>query len=152
MQLEFKSLEDEPRVSGGGGGSVKAEDKPAYYKTAADVRTAWVNSDVNKLSSLSGGKYIFQKTGKNTYLIINASNPKDVKGPISSLDDVGSFFGVGNRDTWTKKMGKARSASKTPAQPAQSNVLSGTKADWKKAGWSDAQINEGIKNGSIKVI
>jgi len=112
MQLEFKLLEDEPKAPGGGdGGDVKAEDKPAYYKTAADVRTAWVNSDVNKLSSLSGGKYIFQKTGKNTYLIINASNSKDVKGPISSLDDVGSFFGVGNRDTWTKKMGKARSAA-----------------------------------------
>jgi hypothetical protein len=120
MQLEFKSLEDEPKApGGGGGGDVKAEDKPAYYKTAADVRTAWVNSDVNKLSSLSGGKYIFEKTGKNTYLIINASNSRDVKGPISSLDDVGSFFGVGNRDTWTKKMGKARSAAgnQQPQQP-----------------------------------
>jgi hypothetical protein len=148
-QIDFKSLQDEPRAPGGGG-SVKAEDKPEYYKTAADVRTAWVNGDVNKLSSLSGGKYIFQKTGKNTYLIINASNTKDVKGPISSLDDVGSFFGVGARDTWTKKMGKARSAaSKTPAQ---SSVLSGSRADWKKAGWTDAQINEGVKNGSIKVI
>jgi hypothetical protein len=124
MQLEFKSLEDEPKApggGGGGGGDVKAEDKPAYYKTAADVRTAWVNSDVNKLSSLSGGKYIFEKTGKNTYLIINASNSKDVKGPISSLDDVGSFFGVGNRDTWTKKMGKARSAAGNQQQP-QANI------------------------------
>ncbi len=114
MQLEFKSLEDEPRApggGGGGGGSVKAEDKPEYYKTAADVRKAWVNGDVNALSSLSGGKYLFEKKGENTYLIINASNPKDVKGPFYKLDDVGSFFGVGARDTWTKKMGKARSAA-----------------------------------------
>ena len=152
-QIDFKSLQDEitaPGGGGGGGGSVKAEDKPEYYKTAADVRKAWIDGNVNKLSSLSGGKYIFQKTGKGTYLIINASNPKDVKGPISHIDDVGSFFGVGNRDTWTKKMSKARTAaSKTPAQ---SSVLSGSIADWKKAGWTDAQINEGVKNGSIKVI
>lgn len=124
MQIEYKSLEDEPpKPSGGGGGGgskIKAEDKPEYYKTAADVRNAWINGDVNKLSSLSGGKYIFQKTGKNTYLIINASNTKDVKGPISSLDDVGSFFGVGARDTWTKKMGKARAAAANQ-QPQKSN-------------------------------
>ena len=63
------------------------------------------------MSSLSGGKYLFEKKGENTYLIINASNPKDVKGPFYKLDDVGSFFGVGARDTWTKKMGKARSAA-----------------------------------------
>jgi hypothetical protein len=116
MQLEFKSLEDEPKApTGGGGGSttVKAEDKPEFYKTAADVRTAWVDGDVNALSSLSGGKYLFEKKGENTYLVINASNPKDVKGPFYKLDDVGSFFGVSNRDTWTRKMGKARSAAKT---------------------------------------
>jgi hypothetical protein len=115
MQLGFKSLQDEPKAptGGGGGGSstVKAEDKPEYYKTAADVRTAWINGDVNALSSLSGGKYLFEKKGENTYLVINASNPKDVKGPFYKLDDVGSFFGVSNRDTWTKKMGKARSAA-----------------------------------------
>jgi hypothetical protein len=124
MQLEFKSLEDEPRApggGGGGGGSVKTEDKPEYYKTAADVRTAWVNGDVNALSSLSGGKYLFEKKGENTYLIINASNPKDVKGPFYKLDDVGSFFGVGARDTWTKKMGKARSAAANQQQP-QANI------------------------------
>jgi len=149
LQLGFKSLQDEPKAISGST-TVKNEDKPDYYKTAADVRTAWINGDVNALSSLSGGKYLFEKKGENTYLIINASNPKDVKGPFYKLDDVGSFFGVSARDTWTKKMGKARSAaSKTPAQ---SSVLSGTRADWKKAGWSDAQINEGVKNGSIKVI
>lgn len=116
MQLEFKSIEEDPnRSSGGGGGSGSSsqnkEDKPEFYKTASDVRTAWVNGDVNKLSSLSGGKYIFEKKGTNTYLIINASNPKDVKGPISSLNDVGSFFGVGTRDTWVRKMNKARAAA-----------------------------------------
>lgn len=113
LQLEFKSLEDEPKASGGGGGSstVKNEDKPEYYKTAADVREAWVDGDVNALSSLSGGKYLFEKKGENTYLVINASNPKDVRGPFYKLDDVGGFFGVSNRDTWTKKMGKARSAA-----------------------------------------
>lgn len=150
VQLEFKSLEDEPKASGGGSSTVKNEDKPEYYKTASDVRKAWVDGDVNALNSLSGGKYLFEKKGENTYLIINASNTKDVKGLFYKLDDVGGFFGVSNRDTWTKKMGKARAAA--AKTPAQSNVLSGSRADWKKAGWSDAQINEGVKNGSIKVI
>ena len=149
VQLDFKSLEDE-KTNPAAPGKVLKEDKPEYYKTAADVRTAWINGDVNALSSLSGGKYLFEKKGENTYLIINASNTKDVKGPFYKLDDVGSFFGVSARDTWTKKMGKARAAA--AKTPAQSNVLSGSRADWKKAGWSDAQINEGVKNGSIKVI
>lgn len=110
VQLEFKSLEDE-KTNPAAPGKVLKEDKPEYYKTAADVRTAWINGDVNALSSLSGGKYLFEKKGENTYLIINASNTKDVKGPFYKLDDVGSFFGVSARDTWTKKMGKARAAA-----------------------------------------
>jgi hypothetical protein len=153
-QLDFKSLQDEPRAQGGGGGSttVKAEDKPEYFRIATDVRNAWTGGNIARLNSLSEGKYLFEKKGENTYLIIDAQNPKKVFGPISRLDDAGNFFGETNNTSWRKKLAKARVAAKTPAQPAQSNVLSGTKADWKKAGWSDAQINEGIKNGSIKVI
>jgi hypothetical protein len=44
-----------------------------------------------------------------------------VKGPISHIDDVGSFFGVGNRDTWTKKMSKARAAA-NQQQPQMSQA------------------------------
>lgn len=117
-QIDFKSLQDEiPKPTAPK--ETPKEDKPEYYKTAADVRTAWINGDVDALSSLSGGKYLFEKKGENTYLIINASNPKDVKGPFYKLDDVGSFFGVSARDTWTKKMGKARSAASN--QQPQSN-------------------------------
>ena len=130
MQLEFKSLEDDPTKpkSSITPKTVKAEDRPEYYKTAADVRTAWVDGDVDALSSLSGGKYLFEKKGENTYLIINASNPKDVKGPFYKLDDIGAFFGVSNRDTWTKKMGKARSAAKNQ-QPEMTQDQWNTK--WK---------------------
>jgi hypothetical protein len=152
-QLDFKSLEDEPRTPGGGGSTtVKAEDKPEYFRIATDIRNAWTGGNIARLNSLSEGKYLFEKKGENTYLIIDAQNPKKVFGPISRLDDAGNFFGETNNTSWRKKLAKARVAAKTPAQSAQSNVLSGTKADWKKAGWSDAQINEGIKNGSIKVI
>ena len=120
LQLGFKSLQDEPKsIGGGGSATVKNEDKPDYYKTASDVRTAWINGDVDALSSLSGGKYLFEKKGENTYLVINVSNPKDVKGPFYKLDDVGGFFGVSNRDTWTKKMGKARAAAN---QQPQANI------------------------------
>jgi hypothetical protein len=113
------------------------------------VINAWTGGNVEKLNELSGGKYLFQKKGTNTYLIIDAQNPKKVFGPITSIDNAGDFFGETTNSTWARKLSKARVAAKTPAK---SNVLSGTRADWKKAGWSDAQINEGVKNGSIKVI
>lgn len=118
-QLDFKSLEDDNTRRVSTSSTIKKEDKPDFYKTASDVRTAWLDGDVDALSSLSGGKYLFEKKGKNTYLIINTSN-QDVKGPFYKLDDVGSFFGVSNRDTWTKKMSKARVAAKNQ-QPKSNN-------------------------------
>jgi hypothetical protein len=150
-QIDFKKTLDEPKSSGGSN-TVKAEDNPQYYKIATDVRNAWTSGDVSKLKSLSGGKYLFEKKGENTYLIIDAQSPKKFFGPFNRLDDIGDYFGETNNTSWRKKLSKARVAAKTPAQPAKSNVLSGTIAEWKKAGWSDAQINEGVKNGSIKVI
>jgi hypothetical protein len=121
MQLEFKSLEDEPKSPTGGGGSttVKAEDKPEYFRIATDVRNAWTDGNIARLNSLSEGKYLFEKKGENTYLIIDAQNPKKVFGPISRLDDAGNFFGETNNTSWRKKLAKARVAAKTPAQPAK---------------------------------
>ena len=111
MQLEFKSLEDEPTKPAAPGKTPK-EDKPEYYKIATDVRNAWTSGDVSKLNSLSGGKYLFEKKGDNTYLIIDAQNPKKVFGPINRLDDVGDYFGETNNTAWRRKMGNARSAAK----------------------------------------
>jgi hypothetical protein len=119
-QIDFKSLQDEPKLSSGGSSeTVKSEDKPEYYKVATDVRNAWTSGDISRLNSLSEGKYLFEKKGENTYLIIDAQNPKKVFGPISRLDDAGNFFGEANNTSWRKKLAKARVASKTPAQPAK---------------------------------
>jgi hypothetical protein len=135
MQLEFKSVEDELTRSGGGsgggsGGNVKNEDKPEYYAFASDVRTAWTNGDINRLSSLSGGKYIFEKKGTNTYLIIDSQNPKKVYGPIYRLDDVGDFFGETNNTTWRRKLGKAREAANQ--KPKQQMTQEQWNAEWAK--------------------
>ena len=110
MQLGFKSLEDE-KTKPAAPGTVPKEDKPEYYKIATDVRNAWTSGDVSKLNSLSGGKYLFEKRGENTYLIIDAQNPKKVFGPINRLDDVGDYFGETNNTAWRKKMGRARTAA-----------------------------------------
>ena len=150
LQLEFKSLQDD-NTSRLSTTTTKKENDPQYYRIATNVINAWTGSDVEKLNELSGGKYLFEKKGTNTYLIIDAQNPKKVYGPITSIDNAGDFFGETNNTTWSRKLGNARVAIKNQQQE-KSNVLSGTRAEWKKAGWSDAQINEGVKNGSIKVI
>jgi hypothetical protein len=118
-QLDFKSLQDEPKSSSSTKEDVKKEDSPEYYKIATDVRNAWTSGDISRLNSLAEGKYLFEKKGENTYLIIDAQNPKKVFGPISRLDDAGNFFGEVNNTSWRKKLAKARVASKTPAQPAK---------------------------------
>lgn len=148
-QIDFKKTLDEPKSPSSTKEDVKSEDKPEFYKIATDVRNAWTSGDINRLNSLSEGKYLFEKKGENTYLIIDAQNPKKVFGPISRLDDAGNFFGETNNTSWRKKLSKARVAAKTPAK---STIPSASRADWKKAGWTDAQINEAVKNGSIKVI
>jgi hypothetical protein len=118
-ELDFKSLQDEPKSPSSTKEDVKSEDNPEYYKVATDVRNAWTSGDISRLNSLSEGKYLFEKKGENTYLIIDAQNPKKVFGPISRLDDAGNFFGEANNTSWRKKLAKARVASKTPAQPAK---------------------------------
>lgn len=109
-QIDFKSLQDE-KTKPVTPGKVPEEDKPEYYKLAADVRNAWTSGDVNKLNSLSGGRYLFEKKGDNTYLIIDSQNPKKVFGPINRLDDVNDYFGEANNKAWRIQMGKARSAA-----------------------------------------
>lgn len=131
-QLDFKSLQDEPKTpSQGSQGGEDKEDKPEYYRIATDVRNAWTGGDINRLNSLSEGKYLFEKKGENTYLIIDAQNPKKVYGPISRLDDAGNFFGETNNTSWRKKLAKARVAAKTPA-PAAKITQDEFNAQWAK--------------------
>jgi hypothetical protein len=119
-QLDFKSIQDEPKLpTGGSTTTTKKEDDPQYYRIATNVINAWTGGDVQKLNELSEGKYLFEKKGTNTYLIIDAQNPKKVFGPITSIDNAGNFFGETTNSTWARKLGRARSAAKTPAQPAK---------------------------------
>ena len=114
LQLEFKSLEDDPTKPKSSiiQKTPKKEDDPQYYRIATNVINAWTGSDVEKLNELSGGKYLFEKKGTNTYLIIDAQNPKKVYGPITSIDNAGDFFGETSNTTWSRKLGNARVAIK----------------------------------------
>jgi hypothetical protein len=117
-QIDFKSLQDD-NTSRLSTTTTKKEDDPQYYRIATNVINAWTGGDVKKLNELSEGKYLFEKKGTNTYLIIDAQNPKKVFGPITSIDNAGNFFGETTNSTWARKLGRARSAAKTPAQPAK---------------------------------
>jgi hypothetical protein len=111
LQLEFKSLQDD-NTSRLSTTTTKKENDPQYYRIATNVINAWTGSDVEKLNELSGGKYLFEKKGTNTYLIIDAQNPKKVYGPITSIDNAGDFFGETSNTTWSRKLGNARVAIK----------------------------------------
>lgn len=130
MQLGFKSLQDEPKSPTGGSTTTPKEDKPDYYALAAQVRNAWLDGDVERLNTLSAGKFIFEKVGKGTYRVINAANPKDVRGPFNYINDVGPFFGT-NQTSWIKQMNKARKAAGVQ-QPAGKITQADFNAQWAK--------------------
>jgi hypothetical protein len=119
LQLGFKVTEDEPIRPSGGNTTTPKEEKPEYYAFASKVLNSWIDGDVNKLNTLSGGKWLFEKTGKGTYMIINSTNPKDVRGPFNEINDVGPFFGI-NQEQWGKKMGKAWEAN--GGNPSKNNT------------------------------
>lgn len=137
-QIDFKSLQDDNTSKTSTPSTpVKKEDKPYYYKKATSVRNAWTSGDINKLNELSEGKYLFEKKGENTYLIIDAQNPKKVFGPITSIDNAGNFFGETSNTVWETKLSKSRTADKIPEQPAKI-----TQADF-NAKW--AKLKKGEK-------
>lgn len=130
MQLGFKSLQDEPKSPTGSSTTTPKEDKPEYYALASQVRNAWLDGDVERLNTLSAGKFIFEKVGKGTYRVINAANPKDVRGPFNYINDVGPFFGT-NQGSWIKQMNKARTAAGVQ-QPAAKMTQAEFNAQWAK--------------------
>jgi hypothetical protein len=76
-----------------------------------------------------------------------------IHAPTKELSDLTVyFFGRGasqvreaekQRRLWTEAQGGGT--------PKQTEVPTASKADWKAAGWSDAQIAQGVKEGKIKL-
>jgi hypothetical protein len=62
-----------------------------------------------------------------------------------------SKFGIEGAKARGKQFEPKKPNVKPATQTNNSSVISATRAEWKAAGWSDEQINQGVKQGVIKV-
>jgi hypothetical protein len=167
--LDKKITEDEPIRSGGGGGSAKeakkeAEDNSimlAGYK--ATVKAFGGDPD----ATISSGKWVSSSEGNDfgglkqgyTYTPknggIEVSRGRDVVFFAKTPKDLAQYVYNGEpAETglkWEKARKIAMSGSSKQSQK-KSEIPSASKVEWKKAGWSDSQINQALKEGKIKVI
>lgn len=142
-QLDFKKTQDEPTRPTSTSDNTPKEDKPEYYAFASQVYNAWQNGDVDRLNTLSAGKFIFQKLGKGTYRVIS-SDGKTVRGVYNYINDAGPFFGS-NQASWVKQMKKARNAQGT--QPATSGM---TEQEF-NAKWAKLKTGQTLKGPDGKI-
>lgn len=70
----------------------------------------------------------------------------DVSNGVEQRGKDGKYVGGVDTDVLKK-----RAADRQKEINERSSLPSGTKADWKEAGWSDEQIDQGVKMGKIRV-
>lgn len=85
-------------------------------------------------------KYVKDSKGGKWVDFINITNPRDLAPYIYGTSNIDKSL-----NTWDKANNQGGGTTK------QAEVPTASKADWKAAGWSDAQIAQGIKEGKIKL-
>jgi hypothetical protein len=131
------------------------------YTLYNDLATAFISGDNATLNSLFKDQsyktvYVKDKGVKVVQMVDDGQGgTKEVliHAPTKELSDLTVyFFGRGasqvreaekQRRLWTEAQGGGT--------PKQTEVPTASKADWKAAGWSDAQIAQGVKEGKIKL-
>ncbi len=144
-QIEYEKIPDEPNY--GGSGSENKKDEDAIPSVVQEAYTAFVGGDISTLSNLTGGKQFEYVKGKG--LGLKPDNEKDQPTRFfKSIKDMYDLFGYGSAD------GKEKFRGWIDEIYSQKNsaVQSATNAEWLKAGWTQAQINQAVKSGQIKVI
>lgn len=153
----------------GGGGGDKDEDGIAgwdmtqkiFSSTVPVGKTSGTDNNSSLLSSLasknpglkfkkvkwSSGvegvaimKYVKDGKGGKWVDFINITNPRDLAPYIYGTSNIDKSL-----NTWDKANNQGGGT------PKQAEVPTASKADWKAAGWSDAQIAQGVKEGKIKL-
>lgn len=106
------------------------------------------NHDFSRLSN--NYEYKWEQGGVGVYKPGTKTRIALVKSP-SGLAQYA--YGASNPADATLKYNKARNIykSKSPSNKNNNDLPTGTRAEFKAAGWTDEDINRGIKEGSIKV-
>lgn len=147
-QIDYEKTLDEPNYGGGGGGGGEnKKDEDEIPSVVQEAYKAFVDGDISALSSLTGGKQFVYVKGKG--LGLKPDNKTDQPSRIfKNIKDMYDLFGYGSAD------GKEKFRGWIDEIYSQKNsaVQSATNAEWLKAGWTQAQINQAVKSGQIKVI
>ena len=85
-------------------------------------------------------KYVKDNKGGKWVDFINITNPRDLAPYIYGTSNIDKSL-----NTWDAANAQGGGT------PKQVEVPTASKGDWKAAGWSDAQIAQGVKEGKIKL-
>jgi len=150
-------------ATGGAGGSIAGQDQEAWMKwltngfsTDQKTRDLYVQKirDISegrvKLTSQPNGSYLVEYkplvTLPTGFVIESTKTEKRIANNPGQLSNLLQSAGLKGTGAGRAELLYGRmKPSSTPSIP------SGTRAEWIKAGWNDAQINEGVKTGKIKV-
>lgn len=133
--------------NGTGGGDGDKEVDYSLYEKAYD---ALMTGKPEILNNMSGGKYKFTYTEGEGISVEDTEKKRVIRTGIKELDQLRNYLGMTSISTWEKQKKAFNEAGGRVSKPA-SDVPTGTRAEFKAAGWTEAQINQGIKEGSIKV-
>jgi hypothetical protein len=129
-------------------------------KTASEKKLGKVSTN-KKYDKTKGWKTIYDAENLAPYLSgVTNARTKYIEGKDEFRDIHGfTLFGkyleedaIKDRDwVYSQSTYTDEERNKRVGASTQSSKPTGTRAEFKAAGWSDAQINQGIREGSIKV-
>ena len=164
IQLAEKIQKDMPNIVRGDGTTTTPKEVDTTLRDILVEAWAGGPGSINTLNAnLRDKGYEFKPGGRNpqgqfTMKLVSrrpdaAGNEVVIVPASSSLNDFDTYF-YGTGATAAKTAKKQREASGvTPTKKStKSTIPSATRAEWIKNGWNNAQINEAVKLGKIKVI
>ena len=124
---------------------IVSDPNKTYVITKINGENVWnATDDASKQSFVDG---VFG-TNLNKASQLEMNSGKTVK-PFAYDTDKQNTVNSKNSSSSSSKDKTSSSSSSTT--PANNNIPIGTRAEWKASGWSDAQIDQGVKQGKIKL-
>jgi hypothetical protein len=127
--------------------------KEVWYGDYEKAYNAVMGGKLSVLNNMTGGKFNIEYEEGRGYTVKTPDGKvvgNTYKIPITNVDGLQEYLGISSLQNWTKQKEAFNAAGGLVSKPA-SDIPTGTRAEFKAAGWTEAQINQGIKEGSIKV-
>jgi hypothetical protein len=168
IQLAEKIQKDMPNIVRGGGGTTAADEKEQQrvneyqrgYMTSLDAFGLDPQGKKTKQPDLSGldnsYKYRYVNETIQVYRLNHGKNESPlaiIKSPKGLAQYTVYGKSVAEQEA-NYELGRTqyRRSKGLDGAPKQDNIPSATRAEWKKSGWTDDQINEAVRLKKIKVI